>query len=143
MNKPPGREHSAGGVAINDRNEVLLIRTRDLEDKPVLTFPKGHIEKNETPEQAAVRETLEETGWKCSITGKLRKTGYSFLFDNRRIDKTVDWFLMKPEHMISGPDGAETEGILWLEVTRAKARLTYPADRLLLKEADKRRKDVR
>lgn len=28
-------------------------------------FPGGHIEKNETPKQAAVRETREETGIRC------------------------------------------------------------------------------
>ena len=33
--------------------------------KRVLTQPGGHIEENESPEQAVIRETLEETG--CTV----------------------------------------------------------------------------
>ena len=47
-----------------DRNNKLLIYLRD--DKPEISFPNywdlfgGHVEPNETPEQALVRELKEE-----------------------------------------------------------------------------------
>lgn len=35
----------------------------------VLNQPAGHLEPNETLRQAAIRETLEETGWDVQLTG--------------------------------------------------------------------------
>ncbi|MFL9813322.1 NUDIX hydrolase [Stutzerimonas sp. VN223-3] len=35
----------------------------------VLNQPAGHLEPNETLRQAAIRETLEETGWDVELTG--------------------------------------------------------------------------
>lgn len=54
------RYAAAGGIVI-DGDRVLLLR------KPALgevVLPKGHIEPGETPEQAALRETTEETGYR-------------------------------------------------------------------------------
>jgi len=45
-------------------------------------FPGGHIEQGETPEEAAVREVLEETGIKCKAVSKAfshEKKGIAFV----------------------------------------------------------------
>lgn len=39
--------------------------------KPVINQPAGHIEQGETVIEAAVRETLEETGWHVTPKGVL------------------------------------------------------------------------
>lgn len=41
-------------------------------------FPKGTIELDETPEQAAVREILEETGHHVKIKAPLGEVSYEF-----------------------------------------------------------------
>lgn len=51
---------SAAIITRDDR--VLMVRRRVKEGELMWQFPAGAIEKGETPERAAVRETLEETG---------------------------------------------------------------------------------
>lgn len=47
---------------IADGGLVLMVRRRVSEGELMWQFPAGAIEDGETPEEAAVRETLEETG---------------------------------------------------------------------------------
>jgi 8-oxo-dGTP diphosphatase len=47
---------------IVDQNRVLMVRRRVKEGALSWQFPAGAIEAGESPEEAAVRETLEETG---------------------------------------------------------------------------------
>jgi 8-oxo-dGTP diphosphatase len=47
---------------ITDGNRVLMVRRRVKEGELSWQFPAGGIEPGETPEEAAVRETVEETG---------------------------------------------------------------------------------
>jgi ADP-ribose pyrophosphatase YjhB (NUDIX family) len=53
-------------VVVNDAGEILLIRRTDNGNWAV---PGGAIDLGESVAQAAVRETLEETGIECAITG--------------------------------------------------------------------------
>ena len=41
------------------RSQVLMIKRRDV---PLWVLPGGSIDANESPEEAVVREVLEETG---------------------------------------------------------------------------------
>ena len=55
----------AGTVLINLKNkEICLVYNKD--DKSY-AFPKGHLEKGETLQECAIRETEEETGHTCSL----------------------------------------------------------------------------
>lgn len=55
-------EQGISAAIIVDGGRVLMIRRRVSEGELMWQFPAGGIETGETPEQAAVRETLEETG---------------------------------------------------------------------------------
>src|SRR4051794_22397561 len=87
-------EFSAGGI-VQDGDKLLMVQVENLEKLRLWTFPKGHIEKDETPEQAALREVEEETGFRCEIVGPLEKVQYWFKRDGQLTKKTVAWFLMK------------------------------------------------
>lgn len=84
---------AAGGLVRNNRNEILFIYKGGKWD-----LPKGGIDKNETPEEAAIREVEEETGVKgLSITGKLQKTYHIFKQNNQYKLKITHWFKMKTD----------------------------------------------
>ena len=53
---------------ILDGKRILLVKRRDL---PVWVIPGGGIEPGESPEKAAQREAVEETGFEVEITHKL------------------------------------------------------------------------
>jgi 8-oxo-dGTP diphosphatase len=51
-------------VVMNEKEEVLLVLREDFR---IWALPGGGLEPNETWEQAAIRETLEETGYQVKI----------------------------------------------------------------------------
>jgi ADP-ribose pyrophosphatase YjhB (NUDIX family) len=57
---------SVNVVVVNDAGEILLIRRSDNDN---WALPGGAIDIGESLAQAAVRETREETGIECEITG--------------------------------------------------------------------------
>ncbi|MFD7455476.1 NUDIX hydrolase [Kitasatospora sp. NPDC059827] len=57
--------HLAVAAVVNDQKQVLMMwRHRFITNTWAWELPMGLIEPDETPAGAAVRETLEETGWK-------------------------------------------------------------------------------
>lgn len=57
---------SANAVVTNEAGEILLIRRSDNDN---WALPGGAMDLGETIEQCAVRETMEEAGVTCEITG--------------------------------------------------------------------------
>ncbi|GGK69928.1 NUDIX hydrolase [Planomonospora parontospora subsp. parontospora] len=57
---------SVNVVVTNDADEILMIRRSDNDNWAV---PGGAIDLGESLPEAAIRETLEETGVRCEITG--------------------------------------------------------------------------
>lgn len=81
---------AAGGVVVID-NQFVAIERHGIPD-----LPKGHIEKGETPEVAAVREVEEETGIKdLEIIRELPSTWHCYLLDNQWTIKKNRWYLMR------------------------------------------------
>ena len=56
--------HSSSVIVVNSKSEILLLRRSETDSWMPLTWdvPGGGIDPGETPEQAAFRETYEESG---------------------------------------------------------------------------------
>ena len=81
---------AAGGKVKNAKNEILFIFRFDKWD-----LPKGHIEKGEKKEVAAIREVEEECGVKgLKILKELDTTYHVFSYKNELVLKVTYWFLM-------------------------------------------------
>jgi len=124
-------EFSAGGLVLDERRRVLLIRARDLRCQPVWTLPKGALAPGETSAEAALREVREETGYRCELERELAPVTYWFRRDGRQIKKTVRWFLMRPLEKV-GEHDHEVDEVLWTDKDDALARLRYDSDRRLV-----------
>jgi 8-oxo-dGTP pyrophosphatase MutT (NUDIX family) len=128
---PVKLEFSAGGLVVDDRGRVLLIRARDLRNRPVWTLPKGTINTGESSADAALREVREETGYRCEVVRELEPITYWFQRDGLRIKKTVRWFLMRPLEK-AGEHDHEVDEVAWADRADALTRLRYDSDRRLI-----------
>ena len=127
----PVLQFSAGGLVVDERGRVLLIRARDLRNQPVWTLPKGTLGPGESSADAALREVREETGYRCEVVRELDTATYWFQRDGQRIRKTVRWFRMRPLEKV-GEHNHEVDEVAWLERDAALGRLRYDSDRHLV-----------
>ncbi|MGQ0644223.1 MAG: NUDIX hydrolase [Elusimicrobiota bacterium] len=125
------KEVSAGGV-VRRGGELLLVKVKNLKGDIVWTFPKGHLEEGETPEQAALREVMEETGWRCETERPYLKVRYFFQREGRLVHKTVHWFLMRPLGLEGACDPDEILECRWTPQREAEALLSYDSDRKIM-----------
>jgi 8-oxo-dGTP pyrophosphatase MutT (NUDIX family) len=124
--------HSAGGLVVH-QNRILLISTRAGRR---WQLPKGHLEPGETSEQAAIRETCEETGVSGRVVAPLPHIEYAFSERGVRIRKRVDYYLLEYE---SGDpanfDPVEVSGAGWFAWEDGLARLTFDNERRVAEAA--------
>ena len=68
----PGRflPHATVATVLERKGKFLLVEELS-EGRRVLNQPAGHLEPAESLIEAAARETLEETCWRCEITAYL------------------------------------------------------------------------
>lgn len=87
------RINAAGGLVKNEKGERLFIFRLGKWD-----LPKGKLNGNETPKDAAIREVKEETGLKeLIITGLLPSTFHIYSRKEKQILKQTFWFRMEAQ----------------------------------------------
>lgn len=129
-------EISAGGVVhkkVGSDIYIALILGRD----KVWTFPKGHLEKGEKPEEAAVREVGEEIGIPdLKAENLIEKIEYFFSQDNKKINKFVYYYLMQaPDHTELTPQLDEVDDARWFKASDVLNQLTYKQNVSVFKKA--------
>jgi 8-oxo-dGTP pyrophosphatase MutT (NUDIX family) len=134
--RKPIREVSAGGIVYRRFPEgfrFLLVK----DPYKNWGFPKGHLEDQETPAEAALRETREEAGLDdIEMTGPIRIIDWHFRFRGKAIHKFCHFFLMESKG--GDPKPQLDEGItdyVWLSLEQALEKLSYDNARGALRRA--------
>jgi|694.fasta_scaffold75088_1 ADP-ribose pyrophosphatase YjhB (NUDIX family) len=129
-------EVSAGGLVVDKSGEQgLLIGRIDKRGRMLWSLPKGHIEDGESPEEAALREVLEETGIKSSITRSLGVIDFWFMAEGKRIHKTVHHFLFSEISGTLEPQVSEVDDVKWFPLDDIAKTLAYPDERKLIQRS--------
>jgi 8-oxo-dGTP pyrophosphatase MutT (NUDIX family) len=106
---------------------VLLVTAKRNRENWI--FPKGHIEKGETAEAAALREAKEEAGVVGKLLGPAGVLEYSFLGVKAR----VEYFLAELTREAGPPEDGRQRA--WVGLDEALERLNYKNTRKLLRKA--------
>ncbi len=100
-------------------------------------LPKGHLEEEEGPPEAGMREVGEETGLEDLALGpELRTIDWYFRLKGRLIHKHCTFFLMASE--VGDPVPEEEEGITacrWVPLLEAVDAVAYENAREVLEDA--------
>ena len=114
---------AAGGIVVNERQQVLMIYRLDNWD-----FPKGKIEEGEDPATAALREVAEETGLSNATLGEpLPPTFHTYRLNGKKILKQTHWFLMLcPDASTLKPQTEEDiTQAEWVDIKDVKEKLEH------------------
>lgn len=132
------RQVSSGGVLVRDGPsgpEILLASRRTKRGDLVWGLPKGLVEPGETPEDTALREVAEETGYRGTVRSPLGEISYWFVWDGTRIRKTVHFFLMDASGDEPSRRDREMEEVRWFPIDEAVTAAGYDSERDILRKA--------
>ena len=110
---------AASGTIIRDpeRGVLLIWRHRFITDTWGWEIPAGRIEPGESPEQAAMRETMEETGWR---PGPLTRLG-AYAPNNGSADQVFHLFTADGASHVGEPtDPSESQRVEWVETNEVR-----------------------
>lgn len=128
------REEKSCGAVIwrrsGGKREYLLVR----HNGGHWSFPKGHVEGNETEAETAAREILEETGLTAEIHTDFRQqVTYS---PKPGTVKDVIFFTAVPTGGREHPQESEISQLGWFSFPQAAERITYATDEEVLLAAE-------
>lgn len=100
------------------------------------SFPKGHVDGNESQQETAERELHEETGLKVKryFSTTPLKEKYIFQQNDKLIHKTVFFFVAEVTGKVQLQQ-QEIQAGEWLSFAEAAKRLDFASDKALLQQA--------
>lgn len=129
-------ETSAGGVVYRVHNgQPLFLLIRDSYRN--WGFPKGHLEVDELPAAAALREVTEETGLHAiALDGEIETIDWFFRFRGKLVHKVCHFYLMHSTSSNTKPQRAEgITACRWAPYDEAAKLVSYANARDVLRRA--------
>ncbi len=129
------KEKSCGAIVYKIlKNKVLFLLLKH--NRGHWSFPKGHVENEETEEQTALREIKEETNLDVIIDTNFRKT--STYSPKENVMKDVIFFVakLKENNEEEKAQESEIETLGWFSYEEALKTITYENDKKVLTEAN-------
>jgi len=125
--------NAAGGIVLRGgvRPRIAVVR-RSKDDRWVL--PRGKLKRDENPIAGARREALEETGHRVEVHEFLGAITYV----TRGRPKLVQFWRMKAAERPSRDLTADIEEVRWLPLAAAVRRLSFPLEKLFLRNVGRR-----
>jgi 8-oxo-dGTP pyrophosphatase MutT (NUDIX family) len=129
------QDESFGIVPLSNENgrwEVFLIKHKH---GRYWGFPKGHAEREETPQLAAARELKEETNLNIVhfLSEKPLMEKYNFTLEGTRIYKRVYYFIAEVTGDVILQANEISDG-MWLPLAAAMQKLTHPEGKTILSQ---------
>jgi 8-oxo-dGTP pyrophosphatase MutT (NUDIX family) len=129
-------EFSAGGVVVRDDQVITIVPVKRAADgRRVLGLPKGHLDGDETPEQAALREVAEETGVEAELLELLGDVHYHYERRGRPVAKVVRFYLFAYRSGDVADHDHEIEVAQWMPLAQAAQELSYEGEREMVQRA--------
>jgi len=140
---------AAGGIVLDSADRALTLEREVLrEGGPVheIRLPKGHVDDGETDEQAALRETCEESGYcDLEIVADLGMARSDYTFKGVRYLRDEHYFLMRlrsprhrPQDVHPGSEEALFRPVWDPDLVGLQQRLTYETEREFARRALRR-----
>lgn len=114
---------------------VIVPVKRAADGRQVLGLPKGHLDGDETPEEAARREVSEETGVTAELVEALGDVRYRYERHGRSVAKTVRFYLFDYVSGSIEDHDHEIEEARWMPLEQAARELTYTGEREMVQRA--------
>ena len=112
----------AGTVLLNKQtNQVGLVYRKKYGD---LSFPKGHLEEDETLKECAIRETIEETGRLCHLIEDAPLDIMHYVTRNE--ERVENYMYLAQDDGEALEESRDPEILVWIDIDNVGRSLEYP-----------------
>jgi 8-oxo-dGTP pyrophosphatase MutT (NUDIX family) len=127
------RYQAAGGVVVDPAGDQVLVLRRPSRDE--VRLPKGHLKKQESAPQAALREVQEESGYtEPEVLADLGQQTVEFDYQGDHIIREEQYFLMRLRSTHQGSQEVQFTP-QWLDWDAALEEMSFEAEREWLRRA--------
>jgi 8-oxo-dGTP diphosphatase len=120
--------HAAGGIVVRGRAQRLVAVVQRSKDE-LWVLPRGKLKRDENPLAGARREAVEETGHRVRV----REFVGAISYRARNRPKVVQFWRMQAEVNPSRDLTKDIAAVEWLTLAAAVRRLSYPLEKLFLR----------